>query len=160
MTAPTATQPLSSDDLIADLATNLKQLGAISERITPFTVIEYTRHAGLPAIGYTDAYNALRDLHDAGLLHQTHRTAVYALRADLPTAGTGHVWFRVNNRASAPIEVVGDKPRPKVGLRSDDLDTRWTCHGCAESDISSWYPGAVEDAQKHAEECRGQHLDT
>lgn len=153
MTA-TPTETMSPDEITAWLADNLDQFNT-DETITPFTLI--ARHPGL---GHLRAANALRALADSGLLHRTARPSVFALRADLPTSGDGHVWLRVSNRAGAPVEVVGDKPRPGVGLRSDDLDTRWTCHGCAESDISSWYPGAVEDAQKHAGECRGQHLGT
>lgn len=152
MPTETRTQPLSTDQLIDWTATNLEHLNA-NETITPFTLT-----AIHPGLGHLRASNALHALANSGLLHSTAHSDVYALRADLPTSGDGHVWFRVNNRASAPVEVIGDKPRPGAGLWSSDLYTRWMCHGCTESDISYRYPGAVKDAQKHAEECRGQHL--
>ncbi|MFF9787181.1 hypothetical protein [Streptomyces nigrescens] len=153
-----ATKSLSTDEFIAALATNLKQLAAISERITPFTVIEYQRHAGLPAIGYTSAYNALHALHSSGLLHETHRSAVYALRPDLPTSGNGHVWYRLGNRAGAPVEVIGKRPRPADGRDTTEEFVHWTCHGCGHGQQSAWFVNATTHAQRHADKCYGQAL--
>ncbi|MFE7780385.1 hypothetical protein [Streptomyces nigrescens] len=154
----TTTQPLSTDQLIEALHGNLAKLADVDERITPFTVIEFQRSTGLPTAGYTSAYNALHALHSSGLLHETRRPAVYALRTDLPTSGNGHVWLRLSNRAGAPVEVIGDKSRPENGRWTDDVGARWKCHGCAENNNSGWYPSTVEAAHKHADQCRGQHL--
>ncbi|MFJ8677241.1 hypothetical protein [Streptomyces sp. NPDC093589] len=153
MTA-TPTETMSPDEITAWLANNLDQFNT-DETITPFTLI--ARHPGL---GHLRAANALRALADSGLLHRTARPSVFALRADLPTSGDGHVWLRVSNRAGAPVEVMGDKPRPENGRWTEDVGARWTCHGCAENNNSGWYPSTVEAAQQHAEECRGQHLGT
>ncbi|MER6844833.1 hypothetical protein [Streptomyces platensis] len=157
MTAPTTT-PLSTDELIADLATNLKQLTEINERITPFTVIEYTRHAGLPGIGYTLAYNALHALHSSGLIHETDRSAVYVTRPDAPTSGNGHVWYRINNRACAPVEIIGTRPRPADGRDTSKEFVRWTCYGCGHGQQSGWFVNVTTNAERHADKCYGQAL--
>ncbi|BCK74028.1 hypothetical protein Srufu_079810 (plasmid) [Streptomyces libani subsp. rufus] len=154
----TAAQPLSTDDLIADLATNLQQLTDLDERITPFTVIEYTRHAGLPNVGYTDAYNALHALHSSGLIHETDRPAIYATRPDLPTSGNGHVWLRINNRACAPVEVIATRPRPTDNSDTGEEFVRWTCHGCGHGQVTGWFAHATKHAQEHADRCYGQSL--
>lgn len=155
MTAPTATQPLTPDELIEDLAANLPKLTANSERISPFTVIEYARSSGR-TVGYTRASNALHALYSSGLLHETSRDAVYGTRPDLPTSGNGHVWLRIKNLASAPVEVTADQPRPEAGWSTVNLT--WKCHGCTESDNDLGYTVAVQRAQEHADECHGQNL--
>ncbi|MFI0156209.1 hypothetical protein [Streptomyces lydicus] len=152
MTAPTTTQPQSTDELIADLAANLDQFGT-NERISPFTVTNL-----YPGTGYTRASNALRALHDAGLIHQTTRHAVYALRPDLPTCGNGYVRLRVTNRGSAPVEVIADQPCPTGSREADEQFVRWTCHGCGHGHLSGWFMHVTRHALKHADECRGQAL--
>ncbi|MFG2532729.1 hypothetical protein [Streptomyces sp. NPDC048516] len=154
----TVAQPLSTDELIADLAANLHQVAEINERITPFTVIEYLRGAGQPTVGYTDAYNALHALHSSGRLHETDRSAVYALRPDLPTSGNGHVWLRINNRAHAPVEVIATRPRPTDNRDTGEESVRWTCHGCGQGHVIAWFVNAVKHAQEHADRCYGQAL--
>lgn len=158
MTTETATQTLSTDQLIGALHAHLNKLAAIAERITPFTVIEFQRSVGLPAVGYTSAYNALHALHSSGLLHETHRPAIYTLRPDLPTSGNGHVWLRINNRAGAPVEVIATQPRPTDNRDTYDEYVHWTCHGCTKGHVSSLFINAEKHAQEHADKCRVQAL--
>ncbi|MEU8683000.1 hypothetical protein [Streptomyces sp. NPDC048611] len=151
-------QPLTTDELIAHLACDLPALAAGDGRITPFTVTNHLARVGLPTVGYTRAYNALHDLHASGLLHETRRSAVYALRPDLPTSGDGHVWLRLSNRAGAPVEVIGKQPRPADGRDASEEYVRWTCHGCGHGQVSGWFVNASKYAQEHGGKCRGEAL--
>ncbi|MGY5127296.1 hypothetical protein [Streptomyces nigrescens] len=152
MTTETATQPMTGDELIDWLAANLEHLDP-DETITPFTLTAL--HPGIP---FTRAENALYALHTSGLLHNTSRSSVYALRADLPTSGNGHVWLRLTNCAQAPVEVIGKQPRPADNRDADHQYVRWTCHGCTRGRESGWYVNAAKDAERHADGCRGQAL--
>lgn len=146
------TQPLSTDQLIDWLRTHLGDF-APNHVLTPFTLTD--RHPGL---GWTRANNALRSLHNAGLLHETCRTATYALRPDLPTTGTGHVWHRLTNRAGAPVEITADHPRPTDPFDADRATVRWACAGCPEGCLEAGYCTALTQVRKHATECSGQAL--
>jgi hypothetical protein len=148
----TTTQPMSPDQLNDWLANNLDQFPA-DETLTPFTLT--ARHPGL---GHLRADNALNALHAAGLLHHTSRNAVYSLRADLPTSGNGHVWLRINNRGGAPVEVISDQPRPADNPDDTDANLTWKCHGCGHGNTSSGFHIASKFVEKHADECRAQHL--
>lgn len=152
MTTETRTRPMTGDELTDWLATNLDQFPT-DETITPFTLT-----AIHPNIPFTRAQNALHDLYDSGLLHQTRRPAVYALRPDLPTSGNGHVWLRINNRVHAPVEVIGKRPRPADTRDAGHEYVRWTCHGCTHGQVSAWFVNAASHAKKHADECRGEAL--
>ncbi|MFI1161382.1 hypothetical protein [Streptomyces sioyaensis] len=152
MTTETATQPMTGDELIDWLANNLDQFNT-NYTITPFTLTNL--HPGLT---FTRARNALYALHASGLLHETHRTSVYALRPDLPTSGNGHVWLRLTNRVGAHVEVVADRPRPTDSRDADEQFVRWTCHGCTRGHVSGWYVNAAKHAQDHADKCSGQAL--
>ncbi|MFF3547065.1 hypothetical protein ACFYXD_35170 [Streptomyces platensis] len=156
----TTAQPLSTDQLIEALHGNLAKLADADERITPFTVIEFQRSTGLPTAGYTSAYNALHALHSSGLLHETHRPAVYTLRPDLPTSGNGHVWLRINNRVGAPVEVIGTQPRPADSRDAAEVYVRWTCHGCPKGHVSALFVNATTHVEEHASKCYGQALNT
>ncbi|MEW9521782.1 hypothetical protein [Streptomyces tubercidicus] len=148
----TDTQPMTGDELIEWLANNLEHLDP-DETITPFTLT-----ALHPGLRHLRADNALHALHDAGLLHRTSRTAVYALRPDLPTSGNGHIWLRLTNRADAPIEVVGKQPRPANSRDGDHEYVRWTCHGCGYGQQSGWFVNATTNAERHADKCCGHSL--
>nr|WSX25575.1 hypothetical protein OG690_37790 [Streptomyces tubercidicus] len=149
----TATQPMTGDELIDWLATNLAQFNP------DYTITPLTLTALHPGLGHLRAKNALHALHSAGLLHSTSRTAVYALRADLPTSGNGHVWLRLTNRAHAPVEVIGKRPRCLTDNRDADHEyVRWTCHGCTHGQASAWFVNAAKHVEKHAGECLGEAL--
>ncbi|WP_330479969.1 hypothetical protein OG301_39190 (plasmid) [Streptomyces platensis] len=153
MTTETGTQPMTGDELIDWLANNLAQFNA-DETITPFTLT-----AAHPGIRHLRADNTLRALHAAGLLYRTTRgNDVYALRPDLPTSGNGHVWLRINNRASAPVEVIATQPRPNDNRNANQEYVHWTCTGCTKGHVSSLYINAEKHAQEHAGKCHGQAL--
>ncbi|MFK8851225.1 hypothetical protein [Streptomyces sp. Ac-502] len=152
MTTRSAPQPLTPDQLTDWLRTHLDDFDP-DQVITPFTLTDIH-----PGLGWTRARNALSALHDAGLLHETCRTATYTLRPDLPTTGTGHVWYRITNRAGAPVEITATQPRPTDPWDADRLNTRWTCTGCPEGHPDLWYSHALERVRKHAANCTGQAL--
>ncbi|MFH9426372.1 hypothetical protein [Streptomyces sp. NPDC017529] len=152
MTTRTDTQPLTPDQLTHWLRAHLDDFDP-DQVITPFTLTDIH-----PGLGWTRARNALAALHDAGLLHETCRTATYALRPDLPTSGNGHVWLRLTNRAGAPVEIIATQPRPADPHDAEWLNTRWTCTGCPAGSHDISYYLASEGATKHAATCAGQAL--
>ncbi|MEC4016074.1 hypothetical protein [Streptomyces sp. H27-D2] len=150
MTHTPTSYPMSKDDLVDWLSGRIAEFDP-DERITPLTLIAA---AVDPGLGWTRADLVLRALADSGVLHSTERASVYTLRPDLPARGTGHVWFRLTNRARSAVEVVAEHPLPREPWDSDHTPVTWRCAGCPATD-SVRYKTAARDAIAHAETCRG-----